>query len=171
MIRATGGSAFGATSTRSRPRSSATLRASSVLKMPSWAPSSSTKRTRAARMRSLTLGSDWLIGGHLSRIVGSGSSHILHAPKHDESPAAKADRARSARTRKQGTRSHPSHSIPGSYGGPVPQGGDRAAYPGRGSRFHSYRSCEGGREYTGVGGAGATPAVSPPLRLDEQITI
>src|ERR671930_45881 len=52
MIRATGGSAFGATSTRSRFLSYAMRRASSEALIPSCAPSSPISRTRGTRMSS-----------------------------------------------------------------------------------------------------------------------
>src|SRR3954453_16866121 len=53
MTLATGGSAWAATSTRSRVLPWACSRASSVVLIPSWAPSSSISRTREARIESL----------------------------------------------------------------------------------------------------------------------
>src|SRR6185437_8529764 len=52
-MRQTGGMAVGETSTRSRPRSRATLKASKGAMMPSWTPFSSMTRISRARMRSL----------------------------------------------------------------------------------------------------------------------
>src|SRR6185503_7716024 len=54
MIRQTGGEANGDTSTRSRPRSRARVRASRDVMIPSWLPSSSTTRILGMRIRSLT---------------------------------------------------------------------------------------------------------------------
>src|SRR6266705_2243539 len=53
MIRQTGGVALAAISTRSSPRSSASMSACAGGMMPSWEPSSSMTRTSLARMRSL----------------------------------------------------------------------------------------------------------------------
>ena len=53
MILQTGGSAFGAISTRSRPALFARRKASSMLTIPTFSPFSSTRRTLSVRMRSL----------------------------------------------------------------------------------------------------------------------
>src|SRR5687768_6786 len=57
MTRHTGGLAWGATSTRSRPEACARWRASWIETIPTWAPSAPTNRTWGARMRSLMRGS------------------------------------------------------------------------------------------------------------------
>src|SRR5438093_875813 len=54
MIRQTGGAASGATSTRSSPSSSASLRAASGVMIPSCAPEEPMTRTSRALIRSLT---------------------------------------------------------------------------------------------------------------------
>src|SRR5207237_6750387 len=74
MIRQTGGVAVAAISTRSRPFSSAIIRACAGGMMPSWAPSSSMTRTSLARMRSLILTVLWSMR-HLLR--GRPSSGLL----------------------------------------------------------------------------------------------
>src|SRR5699024_10903743 len=54
---ATGGFAFGATSTRSKSASTASRNASSIRTIPTCSPSGPTNRTSGTRMRSFTLGS------------------------------------------------------------------------------------------------------------------
>src|ERR1700758_3201231 len=67
-MRHTGGTAFGETSTRSRPRSRAILSASNGCMMPSCSPWSSMTRTSRARILSLVRMNDF--AERLSRAMG-----------------------------------------------------------------------------------------------------
>ena len=97
MIRQTGGFALSATSTRSSSAALAMRSASGRGLMPSWAPSTSIRRTSRARIRSLIRGSS-LGGGamadHCSRAHPFGGSGCTARPKTNEADAGKPTSAR-----------------------------------------------------------------------------
>src|ERR1700712_4447598 len=91
MILATGGLEFGATSTRSRSASCASLRATSMLTTPTCSPAGPTRRTSGTRIRSLVRGSlmrcslccGWWMFGRASERTETDETELHHAHKHN----------------------------------------------------------------------------------------